>query len=262
MISFFRKIRQKLLSQNRVTRYLIYAFGETLLVVIGILIALQVNNWNENRLDRKLEIKYLKGLQRDLNQDIEVLDQITVYRKGVINSSLKVLKMNPPNTLEELREVNDEFLAIHYWYEFTPNNNTFHELTSSGNLNLIKNDTIKDLLLSMEVLNAEIVQTRDHLRRDYEHYIYDELANYEWLPLVNLDTLGRTNEIIPVEELSGDRIRNLNIEAGEIMNNKVIRNGWTLAIANNAHILDLYKNMRAMNSRLLDLIEKETQDQL
>ncbi|WP_026952516.1 hypothetical protein [Algoriphagus mannitolivorans] len=47
MISFFRKIRQKLLQQNRVTRYLAYAIGEIFLVVLGILIALQVNNWNE-----------------------------------------------------------------------------------------------------------------------------------------------------------------------------------------------------------------------
>ena len=48
MISFLRKIRQKLLSQNRVTRYLVYALGEIFLVVIGILIALSINNWNEN----------------------------------------------------------------------------------------------------------------------------------------------------------------------------------------------------------------------
>ncbi|MEN2282966.1 DUF6090 family protein [Algoriphagus sp. SE2] len=52
MISLFRKIRQKLLSQNRVTRYLIYALGEILLVVIGILIALTINNWNTNRPER------------------------------------------------------------------------------------------------------------------------------------------------------------------------------------------------------------------
>lgn len=259
MISFFRTIRQKLLQQNRVTRYLIYALGEIFLVVIGILIALQVNNWNENRLERQLEKKYLHGLQRDLNRDIEGLDRMTNIRKDIINSALKVMKMNTPSTLEELREVNDEFLIIHFWYEFTPNNNTFNELTSSGNLSLIRNDTIKDLLMSMEILNAEIVQNRNHMRRDYDHYIYDELANYEWLPLINLDTLGKTNRLIPIEEVSEDRLRNLNQEAGEIMNNKVIRNGWILAIANNAYMLDLYKEMRKQNARLQDLIERELQ---
>lgn len=59
MLSFFRKIRQKLLSQNRVTQYLAYAIGEIILVVIGILIALQVNNWNENRKNGEIEHKVL-----------------------------------------------------------------------------------------------------------------------------------------------------------------------------------------------------------
>ncbi|MCS5491326.1 DUF6090 family protein [Algoriphagus limi] len=260
MISFFRKIRQKLLQQNRVTRYLVYAIGEILLVVIGILIALQVNNWNENRLDRQLEKKYLKGLQRDLNRDTEGLDRMTINRKDVINSALRVMKIDAPATMQELREVNDDFLKIHYWYEFTPNNNTFHELTSSGNLSLIRNDTIKDLLMSMEVLNAEIVQNRNHIRRDYEHYIYDELAYYEWLPLINLDTLGLKNESIPIMEISEDRFEALCKEAGEIMNNKVIRNGWTLAIANNAYMIELYQEMRKHNARLQALIEEELKD--
>jgi hypothetical protein len=65
MLHFFRKIRQKLLSQNRVTRYLVYAFGEIFLVVIGILIALQVNNWNEERKQQKEERKYLIALRTD-----------------------------------------------------------------------------------------------------------------------------------------------------------------------------------------------------
>ena len=52
MIKFFRKIRQKLLAENKISKYLIYAFGEIILVVIGILIALQINNWNEGRKDQ------------------------------------------------------------------------------------------------------------------------------------------------------------------------------------------------------------------
>jgi hypothetical protein len=47
MIKFFRKIRQKLLVENKISKYLLYAIGEVVLVVIGILIALSVNNWNE-----------------------------------------------------------------------------------------------------------------------------------------------------------------------------------------------------------------------
>jgi hypothetical protein len=58
MISFFRKIRQKLLQQNQVTRYFIYALGEILLVTIGILIALQLNSWKEELTNRVAEINF------------------------------------------------------------------------------------------------------------------------------------------------------------------------------------------------------------
>jgi hypothetical protein len=56
MIKFFRKIRQRLLSENKFSKYLIYAIGEIILDVIGILIALSINNWNENRKIKNLEI--------------------------------------------------------------------------------------------------------------------------------------------------------------------------------------------------------------
>lgn len=69
MLAFFRKIRKKLLSQNRVTQYLAYAIGEIILVVIGILIALQVNNWNENRKANKARIEFTHTLLAELKKD-------------------------------------------------------------------------------------------------------------------------------------------------------------------------------------------------
>ena len=73
MITFFRKFRQKLLAQNRVTRYLAYAVGEILLVVIGILIALQVNNWNEERKNNKIREVFRSSLKKDLQADTSYL---------------------------------------------------------------------------------------------------------------------------------------------------------------------------------------------
>lgn len=63
MIAFFRKIRKKLLSKKKVSRYLAYASGEILLVVIGILIALGINNLNQRRINRNIEQVYLAGLE-------------------------------------------------------------------------------------------------------------------------------------------------------------------------------------------------------
>ncbi|MGB5372105.1 MAG: DUF6090 family protein, partial [Flavobacteriaceae bacterium] len=63
MLKFFRKIRQQLLVKNNISKYLLYAIGEIVLVVIGILIALQINNWNEDRKDRAKERFYLRSIR-------------------------------------------------------------------------------------------------------------------------------------------------------------------------------------------------------
>jgi hypothetical protein len=70
MINFFRKIRRQNLAENKTGKYIKYAIGEILLVVIGILIALQVNNWNEERAKEIALQAHLKNLVEDLNQDI------------------------------------------------------------------------------------------------------------------------------------------------------------------------------------------------
>ncbi len=71
MIKFFRKIRQRLLAENKISKYLIYAIGEIVLVVIGILIALTINNWNEKRKLKTEEIKLLKEMKSALESDKE-----------------------------------------------------------------------------------------------------------------------------------------------------------------------------------------------
>ena len=73
MLRFFRQIRQRLLTDNKFSKYLLYAFGEILLVVIGILIALQVNNWNEERNQRKEEQKLIGALTEELESNIDSL---------------------------------------------------------------------------------------------------------------------------------------------------------------------------------------------
>ena len=69
MIPFFRKIRKKMADDNRPLKYMRYAIGEIVLVVVGILIALQINTWNEERKERVLEKNYLESLLIDLNRD-------------------------------------------------------------------------------------------------------------------------------------------------------------------------------------------------
>lgn len=83
MIKFFRHIRQKLLSENKFSKYLIYAIGEIILVVIGILIALQINNWNENRLKQEQLISVYERTLTDIENDVQELSVNLDYYTGI-----------------------------------------------------------------------------------------------------------------------------------------------------------------------------------
>ena len=88
MLRFFRQIRQRLIADNKITKYLLYALGEVFLVVIGILIALQINNWNEERKTRLQDREFLNNLKVELSVDIAALqDRIARYQK--INEAIK-----------------------------------------------------------------------------------------------------------------------------------------------------------------------------
>ena len=99
MINFFRRIRQSLLTENKFSKYLLYAIGEIVLVVIGILIALQINNWNEYQKERKSERLLLSEIRDNLKYDLNDFESnITTLQNKSISSKmmLKALENNIP----------------------------------------------------------------------------------------------------------------------------------------------------------------------
>src|SRR5210317_859386 len=91
MIQFFRKIRQNMIKENKASKYMLYAIGEIVLVVIGILIALSINNWNESRIDRKLETAILKQLRSEFKSNLKQLDEKIGIRDYMMNSAIQLL---------------------------------------------------------------------------------------------------------------------------------------------------------------------------
>ncbi|WP_406682981.1 DUF6090 family protein [Seonamhaeicola sp. MEBiC1930] len=92
MIKFFRNIRKKLLNEGNTSKYLKYAFGEIILVVIGILIALQINNWNENRKQTAEEIRLLENLKVSLLRDTGQLSRFIVLQRRIPKSANLILE--------------------------------------------------------------------------------------------------------------------------------------------------------------------------
>ena len=108
MIKFFRKIRQRLLTENKFSKYLLYAIGEIVLVVIGILIALSINNWNENKNKFNLEQIYLADLKEDLNRNKELLKE-DIHENTISISSMELLLKNLKN-----KNIYHDSLKVHF----------------------------------------------------------------------------------------------------------------------------------------------------
>jgi hypothetical protein len=147
MIKFFRKIRQNLLSEGKTGKYLKYAIGEIILVVIGILIALQINNWNENRITSKEEIHILKALKIGLESDLADLEWNQKRIQSSISSANKVI-YSLENNLPYKDSIPDYIGDMMFPVVFVKSTSAFETLKSKG-INLIKNDALRSDIISV-----------------------------------------------------------------------------------------------------------------
>ena len=135
--------------KNQTGKYFKYAIGEIVLVVIGILIALQINNWNESRKEQNKERNYLTNLQRDLKNQIKSIDIQTAYETEFTESAAYIIQhYKNHNALDDLDRLFFEKLTnINSRKTFLITDPTFTDLLSSGNIDLIKNKSFKDQLI-------------------------------------------------------------------------------------------------------------------
>ncbi|MFT6700074.1 MAG: uncharacterized membrane protein YgaE (UPF0421/DUF939 family) [Porticoccaceae bacterium] len=104
----FQKIRLRLLKENKLTRYLIYGVGEIILVVIGILIAVNINNWNIKKIDQIQEIKYLQNIKLDLQKDELSLKHDLNFRKVEHKETKKQINLRKRYKKNLYLKVNNE----------------------------------------------------------------------------------------------------------------------------------------------------------
>ena len=147
MIKFFRQIRFNLMSENKTGKYLKYAIGEIVLVVIGILIALQINNWNEERKNELKENVYLEGIKNDLEMDVKYIEWlIPRYEQRIQRfSTLDSLVKLKSNKIFEI-EFSEFFALSRQTGTFYPRIGSYSSLISDNSAGLISNkDLLKDL---------------------------------------------------------------------------------------------------------------------
>ena len=157
MIKLFRRIRFNLMETGKTSKYFKYAIGEIILVVIGILIALQINNWNETRKTANKESIVLSNIHNEFKENKIQLDTILIIHKMVHHNCTKIINLFPiqskpePAVLDSL----SVYLGKSYGqYTFNPSQSSINALTSTSSFDIIQNEELRKLLISWNDLVA------------------------------------------------------------------------------------------------------------
>ncbi|WP_445383019.1 DUF6090 family protein [Robiginitalea sp. IMCC43444] len=197
MLTFLRKIRQNLLSEGKTATYVKYALGEIVLVVIGILIALQINNWNEYSKERREEQEILASLKDEINSNIAIL-----------KASIKENKQHGANTIKVVDSINNHFTTlsvlslVNCFNYATPQLNTFvlEDILSSDTKLKTKDEAFVSSLRKL---------TAQHLNVKKTEFFLDEYWNSKSTDFIIKTGLSFSNLTV-----TNKRISLLDIERG------------------------------------------------
>lgn len=252
MIKFFSKIRHKMLKENRLSKYIVYAIGEIILVVIGILIALSINNKNEIRKQRDLELHYLSNIKTDLILNIKHLDNYINRRETSINSANEIIAHYEGKPIKDLKAFSRHTVNIYTWRKFFQINNTFQELMNSGNLALISNDSIKDVLLNMESLYKVMKDGEAHFRYDSEILLYESSYN-----MMDMNPIVQNYIYYASKGAVGDNRELSKKEFENMLKDTKQKNGFVMAVYQFSEMNDQFNEMKKMCKELIQLIDNE-----
>ena len=186
MIKFFRKIRYNLMEQNKTGKYFKYAIGEIILVVIGILIALQINNWNEKRKDSRAETNLLIGLQNEFKLNLEKIDSSVDTNQKNIDACFRITEMIRDNSLEKQTVKLDSLLGrLGVLASFDARRAVTDEIINSGKLDILKNDTLRVLVARWPAQLEEALEDIGFTVNNYNNNLMPFLINN--FPLANAE---------------------------------------------------------------------------
>ena len=148
MIKFFRHIRKRMLSENKMSKYLLYAIGEVVLVVIGILIALQLNSWKEERQEASLEYGIITSLLDNIREN-------ELKLAGMIQGDSLIMSRNKAllGLLQDQHSAYHDSLQVYFgsinrYYIFFPQRMAYEDLVSKG-LHILKNDSLRNEVVEL-----------------------------------------------------------------------------------------------------------------
>jgi hypothetical protein len=211
MIKLFRNIRQKLLNEGRTSKYLTYAVGEIILVVIGILIALSINTWNQERQACLKEEGYLINLERDLNNQISSIDIQLSYEKIFADAGNPLLEeFNATGSLKIDSASSAKLRELCSRKTFIRTDPTYEDLISTGNIGLIRDSELRNALIEY----YQELERYEKILQNNNSLLVDEMFAQEIVKLIYIgnsytkDIFEFSNELLQDKER---RMKLLNI---------------------------------------------------
>lgn len=187
MFRFLREIRRQLIMENRSRKYLFYMLGEIVIVIVGILIALQVDNWNQRRQERIEAHLFLVRLKNEFLANRAQLVQKIVMREQALGSTRELIRfVDSPQGLFADRQV-DSLLALAMpVYTFDPSQGVLNQLTSTDKLTLLQSEALNDKLSGWNSMIQDFKEDED-MYNSYNHnhfrlFIYE---NYNGRDIIN-----------------------------------------------------------------------------
>lgn len=187
MLSFFRRTRKTLIENNKTLRYIKYAVGEIALVVIGILIAIQLNDWKEERNNDLREKEFLKAINVEFKENRTQFDIILAHHREDMEHLDQIIALFPI----KLEKPVFDSLKVHLEktfasWTFNPSQGSINSLLNSSSFNLIKNDTLRDILISWSDLESDYSEDEIY-NKNYQIGAYDQYFSEHFDFDINLD---------------------------------------------------------------------------
>ena len=205
MIKFFRKIRQKMIKENRASKYILYAVGEIVLVVIGILIALQINDWKQISENRTEESKLLDAFQEEFLQNKESLTKIKFHFSEITKANKLLMELIGKNPSHIQKFNVDSLLSVSINFDnYNPSNYVLNNMTSTGKLKLVSSEKLR---INLYEWNQEIGQKENSYEMLYKYFM-ESLIPYlsKNTSLKNINLYATNGFISKPSELSHNSI--------------------------------------------------------
>ena len=238
---------------GKVSRYLLYAIGEIVLVVIGILIALSINNWNEDRKKLNIEIGYLHSLKTEFTQNLAKANESIESYNSLKSAAEKLIRLTGENrkTITEKEFAILAFESIANTTRYTPSPGVLQDLINSGNLSSLSNEKLRLQLSEWFVLLDEAKQQEEDT---YEHRNAIIELLIENIPFLNITRDDGTGDILKALSYGS----NFEGDTRDILNNRQFENRLALYIVTLWNASGrLYDSIKVHSEQVLLNIEDE-----